>query len=203
MHHTWINSQRFKSCANFCAKVAGLLSKKSTICTKVCTALEPLRIYSSVIHQIEALILGYLLGHSWSSKAKRPLVQAQISKTHFFMKMASAEAVLRLRSDFLMVKFSHLGRYMSLPILGFVGWELRRWELIEKWPYTKLFASVYLQIRVGFSYQILSCVDGKIQQHPFSIFELFFLQSLSDSQIEANTRGGWSVRNGKTSSTDE
>ena len=60
MYQPPTNSQWFRSCENFCAKVTGLLSKKYPFSTKVFAAPEPLRIGEWLIHQNEALILGYL-----------------------------------------------------------------------------------------------------------------------------------------------
>ena len=60
MYQPPTNSQWFRCCANFYANSTGLLSKKYPFSTKVCTAPEPLRIGWWLIHQIEALILGYL-----------------------------------------------------------------------------------------------------------------------------------------------
>ena len=49
----------------------------------------------------DGLILRLQMHIKWSSNSNRPWVQTHFSKTRFFMKMASSEAVLRLRSTFL------------------------------------------------------------------------------------------------------
>ena len=40
------------------------------------------------------------LDHSWPSKANWPLLQLHLKKVHFFRFLASAEVMLRPRSDF-------------------------------------------------------------------------------------------------------
>ena len=55
----------------------------------------------TVFGSSEGLISRLQMHNKWSSNSHRPWVHTHFSKAWFFMKMASSEAMLRLRSTFL------------------------------------------------------------------------------------------------------
>ena len=76
----------------------------------------------------EGLISRLQMRNKWSPNSNLAWVQTHFFKAWFFMKMASSEAVLRLRSTFLVPNGEQWVCNRSMIILVFIGWELRRWE---------------------------------------------------------------------------
>ena len=66
--------------------------------------------------------------HSWPSKANWPLLQLHFYKVHFFRVLASAEVVLRSRSDFKVPSESPWVGLSNDTLLVSLGWELASWE---------------------------------------------------------------------------
>ena len=71
------------------------------------------------------------LGHSWPSKVNRPLLQLHLKKVHFFMFLASAEAVLRPRSGFKVPSESSWVGLSDGTLWVGLGWEFTRQERKE------------------------------------------------------------------------